>query len=107
MIVNFIKMQFLEKQEEVSIKYALGYSPKKMVSSISRFFSFNVALVLVLSLILLSIGQYFFATSEISNGLLQKNIDYYLWSFIIIIPVVIYLIVNQLIYHWLLKSWRF
>ena len=107
MIVNFIKMQFLEKQEEVSIKYALGYSPKKMVSSISRFFSFNVALVLVLSLILLSIGQYFFANSEISNGLLQKNIDYYLWSFIIIIPVVIYLIVNQLIYHWLLKSWRF
>lgn len=107
MIVNFIKMQFLEKQEEVSIKYALGYSPKKMVSSISRFFSLNVALVLMLSLILLSIGQYFFATSEISNGLLQKNIDYYLWSFIIIIPVVIYLIVNQLIYHWLLKSWKF
>ena len=107
MIVNFIKMQFLEKQEEVSIKYSLGYSPKKMVSSISRFFSINVALVLLISLILLSIAQYFFATSEISNGLLPINIAYYLWSFIVIIPVVIYLIVNKLIYHWLIKSWRF
>ncbi len=107
MIVNFIKMQFLEKQDEVSIKYSLGYSPKKMVSSISRFFSINVAIVLVISLILLSIAQYFFAASEISNGLLSKNIDYYLWSFIIIVPVVIYLIVNKLIYHWLIKSWRF
>ena len=107
MIVNFIKMQFLEKQEEVSIKYSLGYSPKKMVSSISRFFSINVALVLLISLILLSIAQYFFATSEISNGLLSINIAYYLWSFIVIIPVVIYLIVNKLIYHWLIKSWRF
>ena len=107
MIVNFIKMQFLEKQEEVSIKYSLGYSPKKMVSSISRFFSINVALVLLISLILLSIAQYFFATSEISNGLLSINIAYYLWSFIVIIPIVIYLIVNKLIYHWLIKSWRF
>jgi hypothetical protein len=107
MIVNFIKMQFLEKQDEVSIKYSLGYSPKKMVSSISRFFSINVAVVLVISLILLSIAQYFFAVSEISSGLLSKNIDYYLWSFIIIVPVVIYLIVNKLIYHWLIKSWRF
>lgn len=107
MIVNFIKMQFLEKQEEVSIKYSLGYSPKKMVSSISRFFSINVALVLLISLILLSIAQYFFATSEISNGLLPINIAYYLWSFIVIIPIVIYLIVNKLIYHWLIKSWRF
>ena len=107
MIVNFIKMQFLEKQDEVSIKYSLGYSPKKMVSSISRFFSINVAIVLVISLILLSIAQYFFAASEISNGLLSKNIDYYLWSFIIIVPVVIYLVVNKLIYHWLIKSWRF
>jgi hypothetical protein len=107
MIVNFIKMQFLEKQDEVSIKYSLGYSPKKMVSSISRFFSINVAIVLVISLILLSIAQYFFAVSEISSGLLSKNIDYYLWSFIIIVPVVIYLIVNKLIYHWLIKSWRF
>ena len=43
MIVNFIKMQFLEKQEEVSIKYSLGYSPKKMVSSISRKYSVNVS----------------------------------------------------------------
>lgn len=107
MIVNFIKMQFLEKHEEVSIKYSLGYSPKKMVNSISRFFSIAVAIVLVISLILLSIAQYFFATSEISNGLLSKNIDYYLWSSIAIVPVVIYLIVNKLIYHWLLKSWRF
>ena len=107
MIVNFIKMQFLEKQEEVSIKYSLGYSPKKMVSSISRFFSINVALVLLISLILLSIAQYFFATSETSNGLLPINIAYYLWSFIVIIPIVIYLIVNKLIYHWLIKSWRF
>lgn len=107
MIVNSIKMQFLEKQEEVSIKYSLGYSPKKMVSSISRFFSINVGIVILISLILISIAQYFFATSEISNGLLFKNIEYYLWSFILIIPVILYLIVNKLIYHWLLKSWKF
>lgn len=107
MIINFIKMQFLEKQDEVSIKYSLGYSPKKMVRSISRYFSIHVAIVLFISLILLSIAQYFFATSDISNGLVPKHIAYYLWSFILLVPVVIYLLVNKLIYHWLIKSWKF
>lgn len=107
MIVNFIKMQFLEKQEEVSIKYALGYSPKKMVSTISKFFSIQVAIILFISLILLSVAQYFFATSDLSNGLVSKYIAYYLWSFILLLPLIIYFIVNQLIYHWLLKSWKF
>lgn len=107
MIINFIKMQFLEKQEEVSIKYSLGYSPKKMVNSISRFFSINIALLIFISLLLLSIAQYYFSKSEISNGLLPQNIEYYLWSFVFIIPIFIYLLVSKLIYHWLLKSWKF
>ncbi|NHM01163.1 FtsX-like permease family protein [Flavobacterium difficile] len=107
MIVNVIKMQFLEKHEEVSIKYSLGYSPKKMVNSISRFFSINIALLIFISLLLLAIAQYYFSKSEISNGLLPQHIEYYLWSFVIIIPVFIYLLVSKLIYHWLLKSWKF
>ncbi|WP_395053987.1 hypothetical protein, partial [Flavobacterium sp.] len=48
MIINFIKMQFLEEQEAVSIKYSLGYSPKKMVSKISRVFCINLAIVILI-----------------------------------------------------------
>ena len=107
MIINFIKMQFLEQQEEVSIKYSLGYSPKKMVSKISRFFSINVGIVILVCLMLLSVAQYYLSISEISNGLLPKFIANYLWLFIFIIPTTIYFIVNKLIYHWLIKSWKF
>jgi len=106
-IINFIKMQFLEQQEEVSIKYSLGYSPKKMVSSISRFFSINMGVVLIICLALLSVGQHYLSASEISNGLLPKYIWIYLWTLIILVPLAIYLIVNWLIYRWLIKSWKF
>lgn len=105
-IVSFIKIQFLEKQEEVSIKNSLGYSPKKMVSDISRRFSINLTFVLVLSLGLIATGQYFIAKSEVSNGLLSMYINPLLWSMIIIIPILVYFFVNILIYRWLLKSWK-
>ncbi len=107
MIINFIKMQFLEQQEAVSIKYSLGYSPRKMVSSISRFFSINLAIVLIICLGLLSVGQYYLGTSAISNGLLPKFIHNYLWALIVIVPLVVYVVVNWLIYRWLIKSWKF
>lgn len=107
MIINFIKMQFLEQQEAVSIKYSLGYSPKKMVSTISRFFSINVGIVILISLILLSVAQYYLSAAEISNGLLPKYIYFYLWALIIIVPIAIYIVVNWLIYRWLIKSWKF
>ncbi|WP_298155646.1 hypothetical protein [Flavobacterium sp.] len=106
-IINFIKMQFLEQQEAVSIKYALGYSPRKMVSAISRFFSINVGIVLLICLGLLSVGQYYLGTSDISNGLLPIYISVYLWPLVIIIPLAVYVVVNLLIYKWLIKSWRF
>lgn len=105
-IVSFIKIQFLEKQEEVSIKNSLGYSPKKMVSDISRKFSMNLMFVLILSLGLIAAGQYFIARSEVSNGLLSMYINPLLWSVIIIIPILVYFFVNILIYRWLLKSWK-
>lgn len=105
-IVSFIKIQFLEKQEEVSIKNSLGYSPKKMVSDISRKFSMNLMFVLILSLGLIAAGQYFIARSEVSNGLLSMYINPLLWSMIIIIPILVYFFVNILIYRWLLKSWK-
>lgn len=107
MIVNFIKMEFLEQQEAVSIKYSLGYSPKKMVSTISRFFSINVGIVILISLVILSVAQYYLSISEISNGLLPQNIDYYLWTLIIIVPIAVYIVVNWLIYRWLIRSWKF
>lgn len=107
MIINSIKMQFLEQQEAVSIKYLLGYSPRKMVSKISRFFSITLAVIILICLILLSVGQYYLSVSQVSNGMLPKFIAYYLWAFIVIIPIVIYFIVNRLIYHWLIKSWKF
>jgi hypothetical protein len=105
-IVSFIKIQFLEKQEEVSIKNSLGYSPKKMVSDISRKFSMNLMFVLILSLGLIAAGQYFIARSEVSNGLLSMYINPLLWSVIIIIPILVYFFVNILIYRWLIKSWK-
>lgn len=105
-IVSFIKIQFLEKQEEVSIKNSLGYSPKKMVSDISRKFSMNLMFVLILSLGLIAAGQYFIAKSDVSNGLLSMYINPLLWSVIIIIPVLVYFFVNILIYRWLIKSWK-
>ncbi|MCD1115637.1 FtsX-like permease family protein [Chryseobacterium turcicum] len=105
-IVSFIKIQFLEKQEEVSIKNSLGYSPKKMVSDISKRFSINLMFVLILSLGLLAAGQYFIAQSDVSNGLLSLYINPFLWVVIIIIPILVYFFVNILIYRWLIKSWK-
>lgn len=105
-IVSFIKIQFLEKQEEVSIKNSLGYSPKKMVSNISRKFSINLMFVLILSLGLIAAGQYFIAKSEVSNGLLSMYINPLLWPIIIIVPILVYFFVNILIYRWLIKSWK-
>ncbi|MBM7418346.1 MULTISPECIES: ABC transporter permease [Chryseobacterium] len=105
-IVSFIKIQFLEKQEEVSIKNSLGYSPKKMVSDISRKFSMNLMFVLILSLGLIAAGQYFIAKSDVSNGLLSMYINPLLCSVIIIIPIMVYFFVNILIYRWLIKSWK-
>lgn len=105
-IVSFIKIQFLEKQEEVSIKNSLGYSPKKMVSDISRRFSIHLMIVLALSLILIASGQYFLAKSSVSNGLLSIYINPWLWTAIIIIPILVYFFVKELIYRWLLRSWK-
>lgn len=105
-IVSFIKIQFLEKQEEVSIKNSLGYSPKKMVSDISRKFSLNLMFVLILSLGLIALGQYLIAKSDVSNGLLSMYVNPFLWTVIIIIPLLVYFFVNILIYRWLLKSWK-
>lgn len=105
-IVSFIKIQFLEKQEEVSIKNSLGYSPKKMVSDISRKFSLNLMFVLILSLGMIAAGQYFIAKSDVSNGLLSMYINPLLWTAIIIIPILVYFFVNILIYRWLIKSWK-
>jgi hypothetical protein len=106
-IVNFIKMEFLEQQEAVSIKYSLGYSPRKMVSVISRYFSINVGIVLLLCLIILSVGQYYLSTAEIANGLLPQLIWPYMWALVVLVPLAVYVVVNQLIYRWLIKSWKF
>ncbi|MGQ3061791.1 hypothetical protein [Flavobacterium sp.] len=106
-IINFIKMEFLEKQEEVSIKYSLGYSPRKMVSSISRHFSINVGIVMLLCLIAVSVGQYYLGTAEITQGLLSPYIWLYMWALVLIVPLIVFLIVNLLIYRWLIRSWRF
>ncbi|MEG0761740.1 MAG: hypothetical protein RR411_09705 [Chryseobacterium sp.] len=105
-IVSFVKIQFLEKQEEVSIKNTLGYSPKTMVSDISRSFSTSLMMVLVVSLGLISGGQYFLAKSSVSNGLLSLYINPLLWIAIIAIPVLVYFFVKELIYRWLIKSWK-
>jgi len=106
-IINFIKMEFLEKHEEVSIKYSLGYSPRKMVSSISRYFSINVGIVMFLCLIAVSVGQYYLGTAEITQGLLSPYIWLYMWALVLVVPLIVFLIVNLLIYRWLIRSWRF
>ncbi|WP_027386919.1 FtsX-like permease family protein [Chryseobacterium gregarium] len=105
-IVSFIKIQFLEKQEEVSIKNSLGYSPKKMVSDISRRFCINLMIVLAVSLAVIAGGQYFLAKSSVSNGLLSMYINPLLWTAIILIPVLVYFLVKELIYRWLIRSWK-
>lgn len=105
-IISFIKIQFLEKQEEVSIKNSLGYSPKKMVGDISRQFSINLMIILTLSIGLIAVGQYALSVSSISNGLLSLWINPVLWLSIIVIPLLVYFFVKQLIYRWLLKSWK-
>lgn len=107
MIINSIKIQFLEQKEEVSIKYSLGYSPKKMVNQISRKFSISIAITIVICLLLLSVLQYYFAQAAIANNMLSSTIAVELWSAIVIIPLAVYFIVNSLIYNWLLKSWKF
>lgn len=106
-IINFIKMEFLEQREAVSIKYSLGYSPRKMVSAISRYFSISVGIVLLLCLVVLSVGQYYFSQAEIANGLLPKMIWPFMWTLVVAVPLLVYLIVNWLIYKWLIKSWKF
>ncbi len=105
-IVSFIKIQFLEKHEEVSIKNSLGYSPKKMVSDISRRFCINLMIVLAVSLAVIAGGQYFLAKSSVSNGLLSMYINPLLWTAIILIPVLVYFLVKELIYRWLIRSWK-
>lgn len=107
MIINSIKIQFLEQKDEVSIKYSLGYSPKKMVNQISRKFSISIAITIVICLLLLSVLQYYFAQAAIANNMLSSTIAVELWSAIVIIPLAVYFIVNSLIYNWLLKSWKF
>lgn len=106
MIVNVIKIQFLEKQEEVSIRNTLGYSPLEMVSDISKKFSLNITIVLALCLILVSIAQYNLATADIANDALSLYIDPILWIVSLCLPIIIYLLVKNLIYKWLIKSWK-
>lgn len=107
MIINSIKIQFLEQKEEVSIKYSLGYSPKKMVNQISRKFSISIVITVLICLLLLSVLQYYFSKAAIANNMLSSTIAIELWLAIVIIPLTVYFIVNALIYNWLLKSWKF
>lgn len=105
-IVSFIKIQFLEKQEEVSIKNSLGYSPKAMVNAMSKTFCIHLMVTLILSTLIVAIGQYFLAKSDVSNALLSPFINPYLYLLIILIPILVYFFVKELIYRWLLKSWK-
>lgn len=105
-IVSFIKIQFLEKQEEVSIKNSLGYSPKAMVNAMSKTFCIHLMVTLILSTLIVAIGQYFLAKSDVSNALLSPFINPYLFLLIILIPILVYFFVKELIYRWLLKSWK-
>ncbi len=107
MIVNVIKLEFLERREEVSIKYSLGYSPSKMVKSISRKFSINVAVIVLISLLVIAVGQYYMSLSPISNGNLSTYITFWLWAAVIVIPVLLFWTVYGLIYKWLIRSWNF
>lgn len=105
-IVSFIKIQFLEKQEEVSIKNSLGYSPKAMVNAMSKTFCIHLMVTLILSTIIVAIGQYLLAKSDVSNALLSPYINPFLYLLIILIPILVYFFVKELIYRWLLKSWK-
>ncbi|WP_407401400.1 ABC transporter permease [Chryseobacterium sp.] len=105
-IVSFIKIQFLEKHEEVSIKNSLGYSPKAMVNAMSKTFCIHLMVTLILSTLIVAIGQYFLAKSDVSNDLLSPFINPFLYVLIILIPLLVYFLVKELIYHWLLKSWK-
>lgn len=105
-IVSFIKIQFLEKQEEVSIKNSLGYSPKAMVNAMSKTFCIHLMVTLILSTLIVAIGQYFLAKSDVSNALLSRFINPFLYLLIILIPILVYFFVKELIYRWLLKSWK-
>lgn len=105
-IVSFIKIEFLEKHEEVSIKNSMGYSPKKMVRDISKKFSFHLFIALIFSVLIISAAQYYAAHSEITNGLLSQFINPTILILVVALPFAVYLFVNQLIYHWLIKSWK-
>lgn len=107
MIVNVIKLEFLERREEVSIKYSLGYSPSKMVKSISRKFSINVAVIVLIALLVIAVGQYYMSLSPISNGNLSAFITFWLWAAVVVIPVLLFWTVYGLIYKWLIRSWNF
>lgn len=106
MIINVIKIQFLEKQEEVSIRNTLGYSPLKMVSDISKKFSLNIAIVLILCLVIVSIAQYLLAISNVSNALLSQFVNPLLIIICVLLPLIIYYFVRNMIYKWLIKSWE-
>lgn len=106
MIINVIKIQFLETQEEVSIRYGLGYSPMQMVSTISKKFSLAIACIMLFCLLIISIAQYFIAQSEISNGNLSNFIHPLLFLGSIIIPILIYFLVRKMIYKWLINLWK-
>jgi len=61
----------------------------------------------LLCLIAVSVGQYYLGTSEITNGLLSPYIWIYMWALVIAVPLAVFIIVNLLIYRWLIKSWKF
>lgn len=107
MILNTIKIQFLEQKEAVSIKYTLGYSPRAMVNQISKKFSIYVFITVLLCLIVLSIFQYYFSNAAIANQMLSNFIVKEIWFSLIIVPLFVYLVVKAIIYRWLISSWNF
>lgn len=107
MILNTIKIQFLEQKEAVSIKYTLGYSPRAMVNQISKKFSIYVFITVLLCLIVLSIFQYYFSNAAITNQMLSNFIVKEIWFSLIIVPLFVYLVVKTIIYRWLISSWNF
>ncbi|MFY8096455.1 MAG: ABC transporter permease [Flavobacterium sp.] len=107
MILNTIKIQFLEQKEAVSIKYTLGYSPRAMVNQISKKFSIYVFITVLLCLIVLSIFQYYFSNAAIANQMLSNFIVKEIWFSLIIVPLFVYLVVKTIIYRWLISSWNF
>jgi len=106
LVINYIKMAFLERREDVSIKYALGYSPKKMVQQISFRFSRMLFVILLFTLGILSIAQYSLSKLSLSQGMLLPYLDPWLGIMAFVIPFVMYVVVFQLIYRWLIRSWR-